>query len=209
MTLKKLTQDHYIIVDDSEIKEGDWIFNEYQRQIDKFSIGRGVGLCKKITHSTQPLGIIHGENGKETIVYGSIGYISLQEVKELIGEVDVVKKAEEIYLKYNNNQYLYGDSVDMQLSYKAGVVDGYNQAIEDNKDRKYTEEQLIKFADFVDSEFMRKYSNGWRKITNDPNDYPKNFATISDKELIEWFNKSLQPKTEWNVDFVDGKLKLK
>lgn len=35
-----------------EIKEGDWIYNEYQKTIYKFCIGSGIGLCKKIILTT-------------------------------------------------------------------------------------------------------------------------------------------------------------
>ena len=58
------------------------------------------------------------------------------------------------------------------------------------KNLKYNEYDLIKFIDFVESNQMRKFSDGWKRITNNPNDYPKDFTTISDKLLIEWFNKS-------------------
>jgi len=40
------------ITSDEEIKEGDWCYNEYQKTIIKFSIGFGIGLCKKIILTT-------------------------------------------------------------------------------------------------------------------------------------------------------------
>ena len=63
MKLIKINTDHYIIVDDSKIKEGDWLYsfdNGLIVQANKGSAdtinskslnGRGYG---KITHSTQP-----------------------------------------------------------------------------------------------------------------------------------------------------------
>tara|TARA_R110000868_G_scaffold283810_1_gene544233 strand:+ start:30 stop:347 length:318 start_codon:yes stop_codon:yes gene_type:complete len=41
--------------------------------------------------------------------------------------------AEEVYLKHENNDLLYGDSLELRLAYKAGVVDGYNKAKENYK----------------------------------------------------------------------------
>ena len=40
------------ITSDERIKEGDWCYNEYQKTIIKFSIGFGIGLCKKIILTT-------------------------------------------------------------------------------------------------------------------------------------------------------------
>ena len=72
-------------------------------------------------------------------VYHKINPLSLSEVKELIREVDVEKKAEKfIGCEYDDIE----DSID-QISYDS-FIRGYNQALEDNKDRKYTEEDIDK-----------------------------------------------------------------
>lgn len=105
MKLIKLSNEHYIIVDDSEIKENDFctthlnvidegkIHNSYTifNPKNKEDINK-LQSCKKITHSTQPLGFLQEEafttaNMKPT--YGFTQPLSLSEVKELIGEVDV------------------------------------------------------------------------------------------------------------------------
>lgn len=175
--LIKINTDHYIVVDDSEIKEGDWIFNEYQRQIDKFSIGRGVGLCKKTTHSTEPL--------NDNPHYADYGIITLREVKELIGEVDVEKKAEELtsHLTFPEER-------------REGIIIGYNQALEDNKEKKYTEEDMKECVKSI----LRDLN------THNEIDKPVNFVwTDSFKKHIQ----SLQPKTEWEVEFDENnKLRL-
>lgn len=64
----KISEIHYIIVDDSEIKEGDWFYNEPTnyvgqalRKEGKFWVCNNIegfhllSAAKKITHSTQPL----------------------------------------------------------------------------------------------------------------------------------------------------------
>lgn len=112
--------------------------------------------------------------------------IPLSEVKELIGEVN---KVEELSLKMGLELYVGGN-----YDFENGVRKGYNQALEDNKEKKYTEEDMVKairmarkgYDEFGESGFIR---HGF--------DY-------SEKDVIQ----SLQPKTEWEVEFVDGKLQL-
>lgn len=65
---------------------------------------------------------------------------------------------------------------------------GYNQALEDNKEKKYTEGDMKEVYEFG---LMNKYKS--LEVNND------NFR----------YYLSLQPKTEWEVELVDGKLKLK
>ena len=207
MKLIKINQDHYVVVDDSEIKEGDWctthlniidvgkIHNSYtlfnpqsQEHLDMLK------SCKKITHSTEPESF--GDGWMQ-----SIKPLLLSEVKELLGEVDVDKKAEE-FAKHHS---IY-DSAQDDTEY--GYREGYNQCLEDNKEKKYTEEDLIKFADWVEtsqeaSEYDKK--NRMRfdlKMEGNPE---------SKKRLPELFNiyiQTLKPKVEWEVAFENGKLKL-
>ena len=110
----------------------------------------------------------------------------LQEVKELIGEVDVEKK---IYALCQTECIVdsYGKATD------DGMVIGiraYNQALEDNKDKKYTEEDMRKAIEF-----------GYDLRNNHK-------AINSGIDWVKILTQSLQPKTEWEVEIVDGKLKL-
>jgi len=187
MILKKITDDHYVVVDDSEIKEGDWCLYAnkfggkficqayvYERTLMfddgsfKRSLGEGItpqkDECKKITHSTIPKGMMLMEGIKR---------LSLQEVKELIGEVDVEKKVKDYYEK------------DTTLNNPSSFKSGYTQALEDNKDRKYTEEDL------------RNAISETRK------------GMLYNKKYEDEYIQSLQPKTQWEVEFDEtGKLKL-
>ena len=47
--------------------------------------------------------------------------------------------AEIIYLSYENNELLYGHSKDLQLAYKAGIVDGAKW----QQERMYSEEDIL------------------------------------------------------------------
>ena len=179
MKLKKISKEHYIICDDSEIKEGDWylcwesksgvstdctIDNTFSHWIV------GADNYKKITHSTQPL----DKSLFFTDRVWGCKRLSLGEVKELLGEADVEKKALEI-----SPIELDEDEFDVNETHRVTWIDGYNQALEDNKEKKYTEEDLMKFYKYV--------------------------KTHTVTEAL----RHIQPKTEWEVEFVDGKLKLK
>ena len=186
MKLIKINTDHYVVVDDSEIKDYDW---------SRFDYSDFSEMINVITHSTQPLEcnkMWTPVNGKQwmcntmlccgKILNPKTKPISLQEVKELIGEVDVEKWARSQYSSEPN---------DYEEEYYLGLIKGYNQAIEDNKEKKYTEEDLRKaYKEGAKSQRFNAHLDGSEKTID---------------ETIQ----SLQPKTEWEVCFVDGKLKLK
>lgn len=87
---------------------------------------------------------LHNESG-ETIA-SSWGVpskkLSKENCDEIFGIVNVEKLAEEEYKSHASNEDLYGNSEDLQLAYKAGVVDGFNKALKLNKDKVFTEEDI-------------------------------------------------------------------
>lgn len=192
MKLLKLSEEHYILADKLDINVGDWITDTYLMYQCKDN--RSLLGMRKVTHSTQPLCIIHGDNNKETISYGSTGYLPISEVKKLLGEVDVKKKAhlaaqkryrlERILLEQINE---YGGEV---KEFVRNFIVTYNQVLEDNKEKKYTEENIR-------AVFMHGFLLGV-----DRGEYS---IDMENKSL----SKYLQPATEWDVEIIDGKLKLK
>lgn len=56
----------------------------------------------------------------------------------------------------------------------------------------WEDQDLIKFNEFIESKPLRKYRDGWKRITNNPKDEPVNFKTISDSEVIEWFKREIK-----------------
>ena len=108
--------------------------------------------------------------------YFNVIELPLSEVKELLGEVDVEKKAREEIL-YNEQK-------------REWWKQGYTQALEDNNEKKYTEEDMRKAwnAAYIDA------------MSIDEETYKPLF--------FEDFIESLQPKTEWEVEFINGKLTL-
>ena len=193
--MKKLSDDHYIVVDDSEVKQGVlFLMNghiirqcEYvdgYMVIDTTQGKHHVSVCKKITRSSQPMGTqIDGVNCWTS----ELMPLSLSEVKELLGVVNVEKKVMELYNNFKLKPFeaMYP----LEGATKRFVENVYNQALEDNKERKYTEEDMRKAMRFGSM---------------------RNKLTISELESsFQQLIQSLQPKTEWNVEIVEDKLKLK
>lgn len=182
MLMKKLSEEHYIVVDNSEIKEGDWIgFPNLKKFVPvQYFGGDLTGGEKKITHSTKPLDCACSNRGSRVSwtwadcaernhCFDKIQYLPLQEVKELLGVVDKAFKRYPIIEndKDHNDRNYYRRSA-------------YYKALEDNKEKKYTEEDMVEA-------------------------YKMGLMRLSDQRLKDY----MLPKTEWEVEFVDGKLKLK
>lgn len=183
MKLLKLSEEHYILADKCklDIKVGDWITDKYfvyQWKDDSSLLGR-----LKVTHSTEPIEFGWGQEGRDIVskkIYNKVNRLSLLEVKKLLGIVDIDKKAVNFSKRYSNHD-------DSQEAVYDGYNEGYKQCLIDNKEKKYTEEDIRKAMGF-------------------------GFDMCHQKRLDEYgfesFIKSLHPKTEWEIEFVDGKLKL-
>lgn len=219
MKLIKIKEDHYVVVDDSEIQEGDYWINDHSNSyyIDikapvsssRFAVNSNAVFSnpKKITHSTQPLEpvVVDISPVGTPIIdyeYDKVKQLSLQEVKELIGEVDVMTKA------VRDVEGTSWDE-DAKPSFLSGYLRGYRQTLEDNKEKKYTEEDLLKFTEWVEtsqeaSDYDKKNRMRFAPKMEGNSEVKKRLP-----ELYSLYTQSLQPKTEWEVEIVDGKLKLK
>lgn len=184
--LIKLSDTHYIVVDDSEIKGYDWYFDFITNQIQQklSDIKCKVKLDRmKITHSNQPLeqskpisencGIV------EPNVFINIKPLSLSEVEEAINGYSVEKMAE----KYRNIFSIEGG----HRNYAAqGYIDGFNAHKELVKDKH---EEIIELLTNITE---------WSSFKEHP------IGKQAQKALD-----LLLPKTEWEVEFDEnGKLKL-
>ena len=179
MKLIKINTDHYIVVDNSlDFSETDYYWDDKQKEIRTGSNNHVTGGYKiKITHSTRP----------ESLGMGwmqSVLPLLLSEVKELIGEVDVFTVVEQWSKSKEKFVYQYWN--------KPSFIEGYNQALEDNKNKKYTEAQLI-WA------IQEAYGHGQNDEFDGVNKAEKSIIVITNY---------LHPKTEWEVDIINGKLTL-
>lgn len=137
----------------------------------------GSGICRRKI-KTQVMKLIKLNEDHYILVDGpNKKMFPTSEAKELIDVVDVENKA----FRYTNRFTDYLSPKEFNCM-KESYVSGYNQALEDNKDRKYTEEDMQ----------LALYE-----------------ARCRQEHSIEEIIQVLQPKTEWEVEFIDGKLKLK
>ncbi len=193
MELIKINTDHYIIVDDSKIDDNDWMQRNDENPVQAVPNfwWDFKDRYRKVTHSTKEI----GSNVGSRYTPSNVKYLSLGDVKKVTGEVDM----KELELKYhqqliqrrevarNFRGQVAGNHPDMftsreMLSMMEGFTDGYTQALDDNKDKKYTDDDVIAIV-------KKSRETG----------LSAEYIIISD----------YQPKSHWEVEFVDGELKLK
>lgn len=194
--LIKLSETHYIIVDESKIKEGDWAYDNVDKEVFYVdSINKVSGIvrssfhttvldgCKKITHSTQRL-----ESKFSSIIYWGYDRISLSEVEEAINGYSVEKMAESA-----NGYSVYGKPLgEKYLAFNEGYQSGFNAHKELVKDKLFTIEDIIQAlkAGFTAGGEHSRLANN-----------PMNL-------FVDKYINQLSLKTEWDVEFEQGKLKL-
>lgn len=188
-TLIKLSDTHYIIVDDSEIKEGNWcIYNT--GEIIQYLVKLNTDNIKKITHSTQPLEEdieFVGTTPKITLKFINIKPLSLPEVEEAINGYSVEKMAYDYDLDAHEN--IYGQVQAFKAGFKA-----HQELVKDNL-----------FTDKISIESLQELINeGY-----DPYDSAHHLQVQRMLKIIEIFIQSLLPKTEWDIEFNEqDKIKL-
>mgnify|MGYP006921281610 CR=1 FL=1 len=195
--LIKISESHYIIVDDSEMLPDVFIYDFLQKEIKRHSGTFGHlkyinDNCKKITHSTQPLERYYGAtDGTIPFVYHKIKPLSLSEVEEVINGYSVEKMAEEFANNSATTNYEDGINVGKYQGYIAGV----NTHKELVKDKLFTMDDLkTQLVQFVNDFTKFKYRGNYADIIN---------------QFCNNVEKSLLPKTEWECYFDEqGKLKL-
>lgn len=179
--LIKLSDTHYVVVDDSEIKEGDWSYDVVDKEIFcVYSINKVSGIirskshttvldsCKKITHSN--IGHLYQD---------SIKPLSISEVEEAIYGYSVNKMAENSTLLIQDNREKH--------NCKEFYISGFKAHQELTKDKLFTIEDL---------ELL---------ISLNEDDFDRGKGKYILEEFIDDFKSE---KTEWNIELVDGKIKL-
>jgi hypothetical protein len=193
--MKKLIKidNQYIVVDDSEIRVGDWIYNVEREPSILKCIGKGsLRDWKKITHST--IGHLYQD---------SIKPLSLSEMEELTKGYSVEKMAEEqfpypIDIKDKNNSIIVtkGEKPFNHAKiekYRRIWCQGFNAHQELVKDKLFTIEDMIKCFNAA------RETSGM----NQRNQYGKKYL----KPM--YFIQSLLPLTEWEIEIDEqGKIKI-
>ena len=184
--LIKLNEKHYIIVDGFEVKEGDFMYD-----IDG-DIGIAIGEDKsqwegnmKITHSTQ---LIDGD--EVGACFTKIKQLSLSEVEELLFGYSVEKLVNESFenMGYNSTVTPYEED-----QFKLGYKLGFNAHKELPKDKLFTVDDMLR---------VFKHGILFNQVTS------SNCKEAVETEF-DLLIKSIKPKTEWEVEYINDKLTLK
>jgi hypothetical protein len=172
----KLSEIHYIIVDDSEIKEGDYrvMVDKKSTFYDQFEKHLGNHDCNdqwaKITHSTQPL-----NEQCQNVCSGFCINCPDTSVKRLD-----LSEAQEIEFGYSVEKMAKNGNANMKC-FEEIWIEGFKAAMELVKDKLFTAQDVINIV----------------KKSRETGLTAEYFIT-----------KHLLPKTEWDVEFVDGKIVL-
>lgn len=187
MKLIKLSGTHYIIVDDSEIKVGDYKWH-HVTGIRKALVDGNYTNQFKITHSTQSE--LLGDGWMQ-----SVKPLLLSEVEEAVNGYSVEKMAAD---NWDSQDMKYKD-ISEPWDFSFGYHQGFSAAMELTKDKLFTVEDVmvaIKMAKEVKPYIYKEEGEEGEPLF----DLPK----YSDTEIIQ----SLLPKTEWDIELIDGKIKL-
>jgi hypothetical protein len=189
MTLQKINNDHYVVVDESIQPVNGWY---YDTNIDKIRQTNGAeyGVDKtvlQITHSTQPLESSIDNSNRFVL----IKELNLSLVKSLVGEIDVEKKAEDFAKKYS----IY-DTAQDDTQY--GFINGYNQCVEDKT------LVIHKILDHL----CDKMEIITQEMINKSDSQLSRYRTL--KYVFDYIKSVTEPKETWEVEFdSDNNLKLK
>jgi hypothetical protein len=207
--LIKLSDNHYIVVNGSEIKEGDWYWTPIKRSIEQcvkklliIKGGQNDVEQFKITHSTEPLEDYGNKELNDSVkTWLCIKPLSLSEVEEVINGYSVEKMALSEIVNISKKQFL---SLGTLANIGDGYIKGFSVHKELVKDRLFTVEDVRKAIQMaweadsidgiVDLNVVLHYGNN--------NDLRTKW---SEEEIIQ----SLLPKNEWECTIDEqGKLKL-
>ena len=220
--LIKLSDTHYIVVDDSEKEEDGFVYNHGHSRIEKYLSG-GSGLCRKITRSTQPLELVKDPilTLGSSLGFNKIKHIPLSEVKEVIYGYSIDLTNLCFYDNRNpdfqiKEEYGYDkEEVEATGNFakkdcncdncfygRAELTEQLIAHQELVKDKLFTVEDMLNYSQVI----CEKLPKLKKLQTSQADDYGNNLDVIL--KIQDEFIQSLLPKTEWDVEFVDGKLKL-
>lgn len=196
MKLIKLSETHYIIVDNSVITDVRPFKGRFHYEkgvsINKFpTYLTDLSECKIITHSTEPIEekmiLSGGRAGQMFKTFDDIKQLNLSEVQELIYGYSVEKMANEKF----PDRTIPGWVDSFSPSERSAYIVGFNKALELNKDMRFNTEFII----YLVPKVLEKQRE------------------LNATDFNDWYNsdflRMLFPKTEWDVEFDgNGKLRL-
>jgi hypothetical protein len=203
MKLIKLSDNHYIIVNDSEINENQWYCIDYVLFLSdtKFDTGNNPNQNKRnklVTHSTLPLELIEGCN----FGYKLIKPLSISEVEKLTNndKLFTIEDMEYCYNTASRRGQMQEVGLEPDLGFNDYMRKYHNQPTNNNQ---FTIKDMIEFGNWLSKEYNVSNGIGWWYSHKSNED-------VSTEELIKMWKEQQQSKTEWNVAFNEfGELILK
>lgn len=215
MQLIKLTDEHYVVVTDEEfdpiLSDGKYVYKGGRIwQWEKTMAYMGSNKPKVVIASTQPL-----EKGDEILNeiyqnkiikgYDKIKPIDLSYIKSLVGEVDV----EKIAVEWLDGQITICFENYSGTTLYHRVQEKLEQAKQMKKNNRFSEEDMRKAIemarqikdDSAHDTFTAEDISGCTEVCT----YGWK-QKYSDEDIISSLT---QPKDTWDVEFIDGQLKLK
>jgi len=204
--LLKLSDTPYIVVDDSEIQKSDKVLEKSADGSYKITTATPMSITInndlndkfqfKITHSTEPIERYDHPAGGYEGIFDKIKQLPLSEVEEAIYGFSVKNLADNYV---TDESYL---PVHKEENYRS-YINGFKAHQELVKDKLFT------VADMINA-FVAGTNSGanYESLVDHDSDNNEEAKEFSQNELEE-FERSLLPKTEWDVEFDErGKIKL-
>lgn len=221
--LIELSENHYIVVNDSEIKEtGVYAYHTILKKVDLIqSLGIDNEYCKrykKITHLTHCLKCSSydfnsvGDFNNISYVCNNCGNewkdikpLSLSEVEEAINGYSVDDGLKYV-LSLPNSEYLsYGVQKMLEDAYNKG----FNAHKELVKDKLFTVEEIKSIIEWLNKNYSKTEDELARPYEDKGEDLPDTFFKDAYEEALNRAIKPFLPKTEWDVTFDEqGKIKF-
>ena len=192
--LIKISEEHYVVVDDSKIKNDNWALLNYPSGKEIVLMTEDVPF-KNATCINSENKFHHCGHKKITHSFGieldGIKKRPLSEVEKLIYGYSVEEMTKNAYSKHSvKNDRL---SLDEQIQRTGGFNVGYKEGFSAYKE--LTKDKLFTIEDMKES-FLKGIN-----FAHKP--HPK------DMELEKEFIESLVPQIEWDIEIINGKIRLK
>lgn len=127
--------------------------------------------------------------------------LSLLEIKELIGE----PRSRELFLEDLKDRDIHPLE---KLGTMKGFMLGWGLCEGENEDKKYSRENVKKIIEWLQNN-ASSVEDELAKPFEDKNElFPKMFFHDAYNEALNRAFKSVEPRTEWDVEFVNSKITL-
>ncbi len=202
--LIKLSDTHYIVVDDSKIDTGYWFWIPIKRSIEKcvrrllIIKGGGNDIEQwKVTHSTEPLEEFTDNEGIKRIGWVKIKLLTVEEAEEAINGYSVEKICKDEVKRRDDLSSNNRLTVSERDFAERWMKIGFKECQELTKDKLFTLNKVKGLLFEVGTKMRYKGVN-----------YTHYFNYKNVKEEVDKVIKPFLPKTEWDIEF-DGQGKIK